>query len=67
VTEEQLEEALEVSGLLDENNKEKLIDYIPTNVRERCEQLKVIDPSEEKVDVIETFLFLINNFDPKQD
>ena len=62
VTEDQLEEILEVSGLIDDKNQDKLNDYITPDVRQRCEILKTIDPTEEKVDIIESFLFLVNNY-----
>jgi len=63
VTEEQLRDVLDASHLLDQENETKLRDYIPQDVRDRCETLRTIDPSDKDLDIVETYLFLTNNFE----
>ena len=52
----------EVADLSEVYKNDDLDDYIQPDTRQRCEQLKVIDP-EEGADVINLYLYLKNNFE----
>lgn len=59
-TQEELTEVAQISGVF---NDDDLDDYIKPETRIRCEQLKIINPEEDSVNIIAPFLYIRDHYE----